>query len=51
MQRAWVEEIQFACQTAGTAFFFKQWGGVRKDRTGRSFKGATFDEMPAARLP
>jgi protein gp37 len=51
MQRAWVEEIQLACRTAGTAFFFKQWGGVRKDRTGRTLKGAIFDEMPAARLP
>jgi protein gp37 len=51
MQRAWVEEIQLACRTAGTAFFFKQWGGVRKDRTGRTFKGDIFDEMPAARLP
>ena len=47
MQRAWVEEIQVACRTAGTAFFFKQWGGVRKDPAGRSFKGSTFDEMPA----
>ena len=48
MQRSWVEEIQIACRSAGTAFFFKQWRGVRKDRTGRSFKGGTFDEMPAA---
>jgi protein gp37 len=48
MQRSWVEEIQVACRATGTAFFFKQWGGVRKDRTGRSFKVGTFDEMPAA---
>jgi protein gp37 len=50
MQREWVEEIEVACRSAGTAFFFKQWGGVRKDRTGRTFKGDTFDEMPAAPL-
>jgi protein gp37 len=49
MQREWVEEIEVACRAAGTAFFFKQWGGVRKDRTGRTFKGDIFDEMPAAR--
>ena len=47
MRRAWVEEIQAACRDAGTAFFFKQWGGIRKDRTGRTFEGDTFDEMPA----
>jgi len=50
MQRVWVEEIQIACRTAGTAFFFKQWGGVRKDLTGRNFKGDTFDELPAVTL-
>jgi protein gp37 len=49
MEREWVEEIEAACRAAGTAFFFKQWGGVRKDRTGRTFKGDIFDEMPAAR--
>lgn len=27
-------------------FFFKQWGGVQKHRTGRELQGRTFDEMP-----
>ena len=31
---------------AGAAFFFKQWGGVRKDLTGRSLNGTVYDEMP-----
>jgi hypothetical protein len=31
----------------GSAFFFKQWGGVRKDKTGRTYRGQTFDEMPS----
>lgn len=48
MEVHWVEEIEGACRRAGTAFFFKQWGGVRKDRTGRRFKGTTFNEMPVA---
>src|SRR2546425_3768749 len=26
-------------------FFFKQWGGVRKDLTGRLLGGRTYDEM------
>jgi hypothetical protein len=27
-------------------FFFKQWGGVNKSRTGRSLDGRHWDEMP-----
>jgi protein gp37 len=27
-------------------FFFKQWGGVRKDLNGRELGGRTYDEMP-----
>jgi protein gp37 len=30
------------------AFFFKQWCGVQKHRTGRELGGRTFDEMPKA---
>jgi len=30
-----------------TRLFFKQWGGVRKDLTGRMLNGLTYDEMPA----
>jgi protein gp37 len=46
MLEDWVDEIEVACRKAKTAFFFKQWGGVRKDRTGRRFRDQTFDEMP-----
>jgi protein gp37 len=27
-------------------FFFKQWGGTNKKKTGRILKGRTYDEMP-----
>ena len=27
-------------------FFFKQWGGVRKSKTGRTLDGRTWDEVP-----
>lgn len=47
MQEVWVDEIEDACRRFRTAFFFKQWGGVRKDRTGRVYRERTFDEMPA----
>jgi protein gp37 len=36
MLEDWVEEIEAACRQSGTAFFFKQWGGVRKKATGRT---------------
>jgi len=52
MKREWVEGILKQCQQEAVPFFFKQWGGVRKDLTGRLFGGRTYDEMPrtAARL-
>lgn len=47
MQQAWVSSLRDRCQQAGVAFFFKQWGGVNKKRTGRLLEGRTWDEMPA----
>jgi protein gp37 len=46
MAEEWVGEIEAACRKVRTAFFFKQWGGVRKKSTGRHYRGRTFDEMP-----
>ncbi len=46
MQKRWVDSILRQCRHAGVAFFFKQWGGVRKDRTGRQLNGRTYDETP-----
>lgn len=46
MAKEWVGEIEAACREANTAFFFKQWGGVRKKATGRTYRDTTFDEMP-----
>jgi protein gp37 len=42
----WVREIRDRCIREGVAFFFKQWGGVRKSRTGRVLDGRTWDDMP-----
>jgi len=42
----WVKSIRNQCHQAGVAFFFKQWGGVQKKRTGRVLEGRTHDEMP-----
>ena len=42
----WVRSIRAQCQKAGVAFFFKQWGGVRKSETGRTLDGRTYSEFP-----
>lgn len=47
MRPEWVTSILEQCRSAEVPFFFKQWGGVRKDRTGRQLYGRTFDEMPS----
>ena len=47
MDGRWVREIRDQCIEAGVSFFFKQWGGVRKDKTGRLLDGRTWDEMPS----
>ena len=46
MNPMWVRDIRRQCKVARTAFFFKQWGGVRKDLTGRELDGRTYDEFP-----
>ncbi len=46
MQKEWVESLRNQCRSAGARFFFKQWGGVRKAKTGRTLAGQTYDEIP-----
>jgi protein gp37 len=47
MMKTWVDSILRQCRAAGIPFFFKQWGGARKDLAGRVLDGRTHDEMPA----
>jgi protein gp37 len=42
----WITEIRDQCIRSGVAFFFKQWGGVQKSKTGRTLEGRTWDQMP-----
>lgn len=46
IEEEWVLDIRDQCRRAKVAFFFKQWGGVNKKRTGRLLQGRTWDEMP-----
>jgi protein gp37 len=47
MQKEWVLSLRDQCERAGVAFFFKQWGGVRKGKAGREIDGRTYDGRPA----
>ena len=42
----WVRHIQDQCDDQGVPFFFKQWGGVFKAKTGRQLDGQTYDDYP-----
>lgn len=46
MDPNWVVSIRNQCQRAGVPFFFKQWGGVNKKKSGRLLEGRTWDQMP-----
>lgn len=46
LEREWVVNIRDQCLKAKVPFFFKQWGGVQKKKTGRLLDGRTWDQMP-----
>jgi protein gp37 len=46
MQEDWVLSLREQCKKSKTAFFFKQWGGVRKSKTGRKLQGRTYNKFP-----
>jgi protein gp37 len=46
LRAEWVRSIREQCRQSGVSFFFKQWGGVQKNKTGRQLDGETYDEMP-----
>jgi protein gp37 len=50
MRREWVVSVRRQCREARVPFFFKQWGGVRKSKTGRTLDGRTYDQMPRLSL-
>jgi protein gp37 len=47
MNRSWVTSVRRQCRKYGVPFFFKQWGGVHKSKTGRELDGRTYNEMPS----
>jgi len=48
MEPWWAETLRDSCVRQNVAFFFKQWGGPRKKKTGRLLENRTWDEYPVA---
>lgn len=46
MEAWWAEDLRDTCKRQKVAFFFKQWGGKRKKKTGRLLAGRLWDEYP-----
>jgi protein gp37 len=46
IKEEWVTDIRDQCLQSGTPFFFKQWGGTNKKKTGRKLEERTWDQMP-----
>jgi protein gp37 len=46
IESVWIKKIKETCHQSNIPFFFKQWGGINKKKTGRLFEGKTWDQMP-----
>jgi protein gp37 len=46
MDASWAVDIRNQCQRTKVPFFFKQWGGPNRKKTGRKLEGRTWDEIP-----
>lgn len=50
MEPEWVLDIKDQCKLNKVAFFFKQWGGTNKKKTGRKLNGRTYSQMPKRKI-
>jgi protein gp37 len=46
MKPQWVISIKEECESQGVLFYFKQWGGANKKKSGRLLFDRTWDSMP-----
>lgn len=46
MKKEWVLNIKRICEEKDIPFFFKQWGGINKKKSGRTLLNRTWDEYP-----
>ncbi|MHB8104206.1 MAG: DUF5131 family protein [Dehalococcoidales bacterium] len=47
MEKDWVVDVRNQCQNKKVPFFFKQWGGINKKKTGRELEGRIWSETPS----
>jgi protein gp37 len=47
MKEEWVLDIMDQCKGSDVKFFFKQWGGTNKKKTGRELRGKIYNDMPS----
>jgi protein gp37 len=50
VEKDWIVDIREQCIYAGVPFFFKQWGGTNREKTGRLLDGRTWDELPQNKI-
>ena len=50
MLSSWVLNIRDRCLKANVPFFFKQWGGANKCKSGRLLEGRAWDQFPKTRF-
>jgi protein gp37 len=43
---SWVLQIRNQCTAHNVPFFFKQWGGIHKSRSGRELEGRVWEQRP-----
>jgi len=46
MKEEWVLEIKEKCSHTNVAFYFKQWGGTNKKKSGKTLRGEIYCQMP-----
>lgn len=46
MDASWVADIRDQCCISSVPFFFEQWGGPNKEKSGKLFEGRKWEEMP-----
>ena len=51
MAPSWATRLRDRCETAGAAFFFKQWGGARPKAGGRLLEGEEWNGFPWQIVP
>ena len=47
VRKEWIIDIQRQCRAYNIPFFFKQWGGTNKKKSGRLLDGREWNEMPS----